>query len=121
MNCFAEIIWNLVQKQPAKACSSMERDCSVCGGGARGSGIGGMVEWFGQQRWSRSLVKRRWEEGLATGWGRRERVLDVGERKDGVRNLKCNYCPFLQGWKNYIQTFKAVDSVVHRRVCRLST
>lgn len=109
-----EIIWNMVQKKSAKACSRMARDRDVCGGGACRSRIGGTAEWFGQQLWSRSLVKGRWEEGLATGEGpERERMFDTGEQQDGVTDWKCTYCPFLQAWKTYIQTLKAVDSVVH--------
>lgn len=57
------------------------------------------TEWFGQQLWSRSLVKRRrWEEGLAAGGQpERETVLDMGEQQDDVTNWKCKYCPCLQG------------------------
>lgn len=67
------------------------------------------------------MKRRRWEEGLAAGgWPERETVLDMGEQQDGVTNWKCKYCPCLQGWKTYIQKFKAVDSVVHRGVYGLS-
>lgn len=52
----------------------MARDHDVCGGGAGGSGAGGTAEWFGQQLWCGSLLKR-WEEWLATdGRAERERV-----------------------------------------------
>lgn len=85
VNSCAEIIWNLLPKKPAKACSSMAGDHGLCGGGAHGSQIGSTAEWFGQQLWSRSLGR----EGGRKDWkllGAREgeTVLDKREQQNGV-------------------------------------
>lgn len=82
-------------------------------------GTGSRAGWFGQQLWFRSLTKKRWEEGLATGGGaERERVLDMGKQQDGVTHWKCKYASLLQDWN--IQTSKPVDSGVRCGVYGLS-